>query len=356
MADERPGATYRIGRSVFRVGYADLAQSSAEVLVSSDDNYLSMGGGVSRSLLHAGGSEIQSHARKLLPLKQGDVAVTTAGRLRAKYIFHAVTIDLDQGRYPDPPSIKSLVDRSLDLAESLHIRSITYPALGTGTGGFPYQEAAEIMVRTIADRLAADPPVEEVSLALWHRAGVRQDDVNEFYQRAAALVSLGGQSQRLEQAVRNLQETVGEAADPGLKRKVDDLLSEISSASLVLQERPSNLEEIEHLQRNSGVASAGRQAVELTESPAGAGKWRNRQVERTALQTRLEGLSTLLNVHYGSLNKLEIEKARYAGVGVPVILENQISDVTADVQRVEDLMRETRSKLAHFLDEGRGPA
>jgi O-acetyl-ADP-ribose deacetylase (regulator of RNase III) len=271
MADERQGATYRIGRSVFRVGYADLAQSPAEVLVSSDDNYLSMGGGVSRSLLHAGGAEIQSHARKLLPLKQGDVAVTTAGRLRAKYIFHAVTIDLDQGRFPDPPSIKTLVDRSLDLAESLHIRSITYPALGTGTGGFSYQEAAEIMVRTIADRLAADPPVEEVSLALRHRAGVRQDDVNEFYQRAAALVSLGGQSQRLEQAVRNLQETVGEAADPGLKRKVDDLLSEISSASSVLQERPSNLEEIDHLQRSSGVASAGRQAVELTESPAGAG-------------------------------------------------------------------------------------
>jgi hypothetical protein len=121
-----------------------------------------------------------------------------------------------------------------------------------------------------------------------------------------------------------------------------------------IQRRPSNLEEIDHLQRSSGVASAGRQAVELTESPAGAGKWRNRQVERTALQTRLEGLSTLLNVHYGSLNKLEIEKARYAGVGVPVILENQIADVTADVQRVEDLMRETRNKLARFLDEGKG--
>jgi hypothetical protein len=79
-------------------------------------------------------------------------------------------------------------------------------------------------------------------------------------------------------------------------------------------------------------------------------------VERTALQTRLEGLSTLLNVHYGSLNRLEIEKARYAGVGVPVILENQISDVTADVRRVEVLMRETRNKMARFLEGGRGPA
>jgi O-acetyl-ADP-ribose deacetylase (regulator of RNase III) len=352
MVDEQlRGTAYQIGQSVFRVGYGDLTKSSAEVLVSSDDNYLSMGGGVSSSLLRAGGPEVQSHARKLVPLKQGDVAVTTAGLLAAKYIFHAVTIDMDERRYPDPQIIRTLVTRSLELSESLRIRSITYPALGTGVGGFSFQEAAEIMVRTIADRLAGDAPVEEVNLALWRRDGVSEDDLNIFYQRAVALASLGGQSQRLGQAVKSLEEAVGEAAQPEFKRKVHDLLSEISSASAVLQERPYNVEEIERLQRESRVASVGRQAVELTESEASASRWQNRLVETTALQTRLEGLSTLLNVHYGSLNRLEIERARYAGVGVPVVLENQISEVTAEIQRVEDLMRDTRSRMARFLEE-----
>ena len=47
-------ATYRIGSSIFRVGFGSITQSGAEVLVSSDDNYLTMGGGVSATILRAG--------------------------------------------------------------------------------------------------------------------------------------------------------------------------------------------------------------------------------------------------------------------------------------------------------------
>jgi O-acetyl-ADP-ribose deacetylase (regulator of RNase III) len=52
-----------------------------------------MGGGVSRSISRAGGEAIVQDARKHVPLGIGDVAVTSAGHLPAKYVFHAVTLD-----------------------------------------------------------------------------------------------------------------------------------------------------------------------------------------------------------------------------------------------------------------------
>src|SRR4051812_5590825 len=91
----RRTADYKINKTTFRVAYGDITKLVADALVSSDDNYLTMGGGVSDAILRAGGEEIRQQALKHVPLKIGDVAVTSAGKLPAKYIFHAVTIDYD---------------------------------------------------------------------------------------------------------------------------------------------------------------------------------------------------------------------------------------------------------------------
>ena len=87
--------TYQFGKSFLILEFGDITTSKAQVLVSSDDYYLSMGGGVSRSLLKAGGNAIALDAAKKVPASLGDVVVTTAGILPAQYIFHAVTIGHD---------------------------------------------------------------------------------------------------------------------------------------------------------------------------------------------------------------------------------------------------------------------
>jgi len=86
-------ADYILNATTFRVTYGDLTAADADALVSSDDNYLSMGGGVSMALLRAGGDAIRYDARKHTPVELGDAVVTTAGALPAKYVMHAVTID-----------------------------------------------------------------------------------------------------------------------------------------------------------------------------------------------------------------------------------------------------------------------
>ncbi|MEV0310634.1 macro domain-containing protein [Nonomuraea fuscirosea] len=337
--------TYRIGSSLFRVGYGDLAESAAEVLVSSDDNYLTMGGGVSRALSVKGGEALRLHARKLLPLALGDVGVTTAGLLPAKYVFHAVTIDLDRNLRPDTTCIRQLVNRSLDLAQTLRVRSIALPALGTGNAMFPLYEGAQILVQTICDRLADGSSLEEVTLTLPPERKLRESDLGVFYQRAASLAAVGGQTRRLAGAVRTLERSSRDEALEQLRPALQDLLQEIRDVAGILRQRPRSVDDVDRLQKGALAGDASRRAVVLADDVLMEPRWRDSQVERKALQTRLEGLSTLLNVHYGSLNKLEIEQARYGGAGVPVILHNQISDVEAEIVRVEELMRATRRKI-----------
>ena len=144
---------YLINNKGFRVIYGDITQQDAEVLVSSDDNLLSMGGGVSRAIAAAGGEEIGRHARKLLPLGLGDVVVTTAGKHSAKYVFHAVTIDFTTMQSANEVSVRAATLRCMEFADALQLRTIAFPALATGVGGFPLEAAAEVMTRMIGEYL-----------------------------------------------------------------------------------------------------------------------------------------------------------------------------------------------------------
>src|ERR1700743_3223382 len=124
-----PDTKYYIGDASLVITYADINSVQAEVLVSSDDSYLSMGGGVSRSIRHAAGPGVVLDARKHVPCGLGDVVVTSAGKLPAKYVFHGVTIDLRNGVHADEKTIRDITKRSLMLAGALGIERMAFPAL-----------------------------------------------------------------------------------------------------------------------------------------------------------------------------------------------------------------------------------
>jgi O-acetyl-ADP-ribose deacetylase (regulator of RNase III) len=89
MVSER---SYILGPSRLSLRFGDLLTSPAEVLVSSDDYHLTMGGGVSAAIRAAAGSGLLVDAQKSIPRRLGDVVVTSAGLLTARYVFHVITI------------------------------------------------------------------------------------------------------------------------------------------------------------------------------------------------------------------------------------------------------------------------
>ncbi|MGD8213314.1 MAG: macro domain-containing protein [Desulfobacterales bacterium] len=152
---------YRFRDSILTLEFADITKSEAQVLVSSDDNYLTMTGGVSAAIRKAGGNAIALDAAKKIPVALGDVAVTTAGTLRAHYVFHAITLG-ESKEIRDPRQIvEEATRRCMQLFGALQLNSIAFPALGAGSAGFTYEDVAASMADVIADELnRIEKPIE----------------------------------------------------------------------------------------------------------------------------------------------------------------------------------------------------
>ena len=90
--------------------------------------------------------------------------MTPAGKLAAKAVIHAVSLDRD--RRTSGPVIEAAVRSAMARAREIGATSIAFPALGTGVGGFPLDEAARITVETVRDELDHSPTIEHVIFAL----------------------------------------------------------------------------------------------------------------------------------------------------------------------------------------------
>jgi O-acetyl-ADP-ribose deacetylase (regulator of RNase III) len=329
-------ADYKINNATFRVTYGDITQLTADALVSSDDNYLSMGGGVSASLLRAGGEVIRIEARKHIPLKIGDVAVTSAGQLSAKYIFHAVTIDYTNMIYASEESIEAATHRCMELADTLGVRLIAFPALGTGVAQFPFQLAAEVMTRTIANYLTSETRVELVTLTLFAREGVRNEDLNLFYERAVGLASVSTQSKRLNILLAELEKIVSRMNLPSLLKQVAELQIELKRAQGTLLENPEDFERLSEI---------SKQVVDVSSTTQSSAAWSDNQLEAEVLRTKRDGLLTQLNIQTSHLNRFQIEKAKYGGQLVPPRLEVAIEDMNKDIAETQVQLDEVRKQL-----------
>lgn len=183
--------TYPIGHSTLTLEFGDLTTSSADVLVSSDDSYLSMGGGVSAAILRAAGESIMRDAAKKVPARLGDVIVTSAGALRAKHVFHAITIG--DGSLTPQQVVAQSTRRCVELLQTLGLRSIAFPAIGAGVAGFAYQDVAVQMAEVIVEALKDNPQSIDVTIFLYDRFRAMQPmDYIDFFENFAVRTSALG--------------------------------------------------------------------------------------------------------------------------------------------------------------------
>jgi O-acetyl-ADP-ribose deacetylase (regulator of RNase III) len=163
---DRCTAEFRVRDTTIRVTFGDIAKVDADAIVSSDNGSLTMKYGVARAIREAAGESVLQDAAKHAPLRVGDVAVTSGGRLSASYVFHAVVADLEEGIAPSEESIRGVVLKSLERADALGLRRIAFPMLGTGAGRFPFESAVEVMTRAMVEYLDKETWVELVTIML----------------------------------------------------------------------------------------------------------------------------------------------------------------------------------------------
>ena len=122
----------------------DIAALEVDAVANAANDHLWMGAGVAGALKRAGGEEIEHEAVAKGPVPLGTAVATGGGRLKANHVLHGAVMGQDLRTNGD--LVRRTTKSCLELADELGARSLALPAFGTGVGGFPLPECAEIMV------------------------------------------------------------------------------------------------------------------------------------------------------------------------------------------------------------------
>jgi O-acetyl-ADP-ribose deacetylase (regulator of RNase III) len=153
----------------------DITRVAADAIVNAANSALAGGGGVDGAIHRAGGPvimrELDGIRRQIGRCPTGSAVATAAGRLPAKYVFHAVGPVYRDGRHGEPELLASCYRKCLAMAEERDVRTISFPAIGTGVYGYPLEEAAAIALREVKAHLEqADTKLQQVTFVLFGKA------------------------------------------------------------------------------------------------------------------------------------------------------------------------------------------
>ena len=142
---------------------ADITEEQVDAIVNAANPYLKHGGGVAGAIVRKGGKIIQEESNKIGYVPVGEVAVTTAGKLKAKYVIHAVGPRWGEG--DEEAKLRRAVRNALSKATELKLKSIAMPAISTGIFGYPKEEGTRVILEEVVNFLKQETTtVDEVRL------------------------------------------------------------------------------------------------------------------------------------------------------------------------------------------------
>ncbi len=159
------------GKTIEFCGPADITQETTDAIVNAANSSLLGGGGVDGAIHRAGGPAILADCKqivsKIRSLPAGKAVITTGGRLRAKYVIHAVGPIYHAGERAEAEQLASCHRESIRLADERALKSLSFPAISTGAFGYPTSEAAPIAIASSVEALALASYVEKVRFVLF---------------------------------------------------------------------------------------------------------------------------------------------------------------------------------------------
>ena len=146
----------QIGTAELELVQGDITEQGTDTIVNAANSSLLGGGGVDGAIHRAGGPQILAECSELGGCATGDAKITSAGRLKARYVIHAVgPIYWREGSERAAELLASAYRRSLEVAAAHGVRSVAFPAISTGAYGYPMDEGARVALETVLEYLAA---------------------------------------------------------------------------------------------------------------------------------------------------------------------------------------------------------
>jgi O-acetyl-ADP-ribose deacetylase (regulator of RNase III) len=141
----------RIGDCTVELIEGDITELEVDAIVNAANTDLVLGTGVAGAIRTKGGPSIQEECDELAPIGLGQAVATGAGDLRARYIIHAAGMGPD--RKTNAGVVETVTRNTLICAEEKRVKTVAFPAIGTGVGGMKPERSAKIMLQCVLDYL-----------------------------------------------------------------------------------------------------------------------------------------------------------------------------------------------------------
>ena len=130
-----------------RVVQADITTLETDAIVNAANSALLPGGGVDGAIRRAAGNELNEHLSRIAKCPTGTAVITPGYRLPARHVIHTVAPIWSRGDGEQDALLASCYDGVLALADRYQIRTLAFPAIGTGAFGWPSDVAAHIALK-----------------------------------------------------------------------------------------------------------------------------------------------------------------------------------------------------------------
>lgn len=127
----------------------DISDQDTTGIINSAGTSLRMGTGVAGSLRDKGGEKLNQSAIIEGPVDVGQCVRTNGFGLDCEYVYHAASMPHYGDGRSTPESVRKSVKKSLEMADSDGIESISVPMVGCGLGGLPITTGARVIRDTI---------------------------------------------------------------------------------------------------------------------------------------------------------------------------------------------------------------
>jgi O-acetyl-ADP-ribose deacetylase len=137
----------------------DITIQKVDAVINAANSSLMGGGGVDGAIHRSGGPSILEECMQITSTqggcRTGEAVITSAGKLPARFVIHAVGPVWQGGGYNESQLLSNAYTNSLKLAFSRSLQSVAFPNISTGVYGYPKEAAAEIAIRCVKEFVIA---------------------------------------------------------------------------------------------------------------------------------------------------------------------------------------------------------
>ena len=144
----------------------DITEMEVDAIVNSANSDLILGAGVSGAIGRKGGNVVQEECNTIRFVPVGEAVVTAAGALKAKYVIHAASMEV--GHFTTEENVALATRSALVRAEELKLKTLAFPAIGTGAAALAPEYSARAMLETMVEHLAGGTGLDLIYVVLFN--------------------------------------------------------------------------------------------------------------------------------------------------------------------------------------------